>query len=95
MIPTSNDKMLVSLPPEELETLLSRAAKKGAQLALADVGLDGPHAEEDIRELRSLLQALNLAKRTAWQTFIRVLTAGVLAVLMAGIAMKFKIFEGP
>ncbi len=59
---------LINLPPAELEALLSRAAEKGARKALVDVGLDGEHAREDIRALRTLLQALNLAKRAAWQT---------------------------
>lgn len=79
---------------DELESMLHRAAKQGAQMALKDVGLDGAHAATDIRELRSLLQALNLAKRTALQTFIRVITAGLLAALMAGVAIKLKLFGG-
>ena len=84
----------VSLSRDELEDLLARAAEKGAHRALVDVGLEGEHAADDIRDLRSLLQALNLAKRTALQTSIRVLTAGLLAALMAGIAIKFKFFGG-
>ena len=72
----------------------ARAAERGAQRALADVGLDGDYAETDIRDLRTLLRAINLAKKTAWQTFIRVLTAGILTALVAGIAIKLKIFGG-
>lgn len=82
------------LTKAELELLLQRAAERGAQKALADVGLDGDYAETDIRDLRTLLRAINLAKKTAWQTFIRVLTAGILTALMAGIAIKLKIFGG-
>lgn len=88
----NSNSEVVSLSPVELEAMLSRAAKKGAQLALKDVGLDGPDAANDIHELRSLMQALNMAKRTAWQTFIRFTTAGLLAVLIAGVAFKLKIF---
>ncbi len=80
---------------DELERLLQRAAEKGAQKALADVGLDGEYAENDIRDLRTLLRSINLAKKTAWQTFIRVITAGLLAALMAGIVIKLKLFGGP
>jgi hypothetical protein len=79
----------------ELEHLLQRAAEKGAQKALADVGLDGDYAESDIRDLRTLLRSINLAKKTAWQTFIRFVTAGLLAALMAGVAIKLKLFGGP
>lgn len=82
----------VNLSAVELELMLSRAAQKGAKLALKDVGLDGPDAERDIQELRSLMSALNLAKRTALQTFIRITTVGVFAALIAGIAIKLKIF---
>lgn len=86
---------LMTLSESEVEALLNRAAEKGAQKALSDVGLDGDCAESDIRDLRTLLRSINLAKRTAWQTFIRLVTAGVLAAMMAGIAIKLKIFGGP
>tara|TARA_B100001564_G_C20419677_1_gene569539 strand:- start:193 stop:483 length:291 start_codon:yes stop_codon:yes gene_type:complete len=77
---------------DELEEMLCRAAEKGALKALEDVGLDGEHAADDIKELRSLLSALRLAKRTAWQTFIRIITSGILLAIMAGIAIKLKLF---
>lgn len=78
----------------QLELLLQRAAEKGAQKALADVGLDGKYAASDIRDLRTLLRAINFAKKTAWQTFIRLLTAGVITALMAAMVIKFKLFGG-
>ncbi|MCE7524554.1 DUF6127 family protein [Alloalcanivorax xenomutans] len=90
MAPQDKHTPLVTLPQEDLEDMLSRAAERGARRALADVGLDGENAREDIRELRSLLQALNLAKRTAWQTMVRIATTGLLLALMAGLAIKFK-----
>jgi hypothetical protein len=83
-----------ALTDAQLELLLNRAAEKGARKALADVGLDGDYAESDIRDLRTLLRAINLAKKTAWQTFIRLLTAGIFTALMAGIAIKLKLFGG-
>lgn len=94
MAPQDKHTPLVTLPQEDLEDMLSRAAERGARRALADVGLDGENAREDIRELRSLLQALNLAKRTAWQTMVRISTTGLLLALMAGLAIKFKLFGG-
>lgn len=94
MAPQDKHTHLVTLPQEDLEDMLSRAAERGARRALADVGLDGENAREDIRELRSLLQALNLAKRTAWQTMVRIATTGLLLALMAGLAIKFKLFGG-
>jgi len=74
--------------------MLDRAAERGALRALHDVGLDGPSAAEEIRDLRSLLKALNMAKRTAWQTFVRIVTTGILVALMAGIVIKLKLFGG-
>jgi len=40
---------MVSLPSDEFEALLERAAETGARRALHEVGLDGADAAEDIR----------------------------------------------
>ncbi len=94
MAPLGKNTPLITIPQDELEEMLNRAAERGALRALADVGLDGEEAKTDIRELRSLLQALNLAKRTAWQTLVRIATTGLLLALMAGLAIKLKLFGG-
>jgi hypothetical protein len=85
------DGRLVSLPWAELEQLLSQAANRGARQALKDIGLDNGEAREDIRELRSLLGVLRLARRTAWQTTVRVLTTVFLAALLAWAGVKLKL----
>ncbi|WP_404381166.1 DUF6127 family protein [Caenispirillum salinarum] len=85
---------LIALPATEFEALLERAAETGARRALHEVGLDGQDAAEDIRDLRSLLAGFRLAKQTAVQTAVRLITTGVLLALMAGIAIKLKFF-GP
>lgn len=85
---------LIALPPAEFEALLERVAETGARRALHEVGLDGQDAAEDIRDLRSLLAGFRLAKQTAVQTAVRLITTGVLLALMAGIAIKLKLF-GP
>lgn len=94
MAPNDKTESMVTMPRDELEEMLNRAAEKGALRALADVGLDGEDAQTDIRELRSLLQALNIAKRAAWQTIVRVATTGLILALMAGVAIKLKLFGG-
>lgn len=94
MSPKDNDEEKMTLTLAEQEAMLNRAAQKGAKLALKDVGLDGPDAANDIQELRSLMQVLNMAKRTAWQTVVRISTAGLLAILIAGVAIKLKLFGG-
>ena len=91
--PTLQDGMVV-MPRDEFEELLARAAERGARRALADVGLDGPEAANDIRELRGLLEAFNTAKHTAWQTVIKMVTTGFLLALVAGALIKLKVFGG-
>jgi hypothetical protein len=85
------DGRLVSLSRAEIEDLLAAAAARGARQALKDIGLDNGEAREDIRELRSLLGVLRLARRTAWQTTVRVLTTVFLAALLAWAGVKLKL----
>ncbi|QXP85282.1 DUF6127 family protein [Methylococcus sp. Mc7] len=91
--PNLQDGMVV-MPRDEFEELLARAAERGARRALADVGLDGEGAAHDIRELRGLLEAFNATKHTAWQTVVRLVTTGFLLALVAGAAIKLKVFGG-
>jgi hypothetical protein len=79
----------------DLEEMLSRAAQRGAERCLAELGLENGHAARDIRELRGLLDAWRDARRTAWQTVIRVSTTAILALLIVGVAVKLKLMEGP
>ncbi len=76
--------------------MLARAAEQGAKRALADVGLEGNEAALDIRDLRSLLDCLRFVRRTAVQTAVRLITTGILLALIAGLAIKLKLFgNGP
>ena len=84
----------VRMPEEEFEELLELAAERGAKKALADVGLIDEHAANDIRDLRSLLGAVRMAKRTAWQTVVRLITTGLILALIASAAIKLKLFGG-
>lgn len=84
----------ISLRPEDIDELLTRAAERGAERALASLGLENGHAAADIRDLRGLIEAWRDARRTAWQTAIRVVTTGVLALLLAGAAVKLKLVGG-
>ena len=57
-----------------------------------------PHAfreaylAETLDDLRALLEGIRLMRRTAAQTIIRMLTAGLILTLLAGIALKLKLF---
>ena len=46
------------------------------------------------RELRDLLEAWCDARRTVWQTTIKVVTTGILAALLVGDAIKLKLMGG-
>ena len=85
---------MLTLPLEEFEAMLERAAERGARHALAEVGLDGPGAADDIRELRNLLDAFNAAKRTAGLTVVKLLVTGLVMALLAGAFLKLKLFGG-
>lgn len=87
----SGKSSVLSLRAEDLDELLTRAAERGAERALASLGLENGHAAADIRDLRGLIEAWRDARRTAWQTVIRVVTTGVLALLLIGAAIKLKL----
>lgn len=84
----------VALPREEFEALLDVAAERGAKQCLAHLGLENGRAARDIRELRDLLEAWRDARRTAWQTTVKVITTGILAALLVGAAIKLKLMGG-
>lgn len=91
--PALVENMLL-LRREDFDELLDRAAERGAERCLAHLGLENGSAARDIRELRDLLDAWRDARHTAWQTFVKVLTTGLLAALLVGAAIKFKLMGG-
>jgi hypothetical protein len=89
----TNESTLL-LRHEDFDELLNRAAERGAERCLAHLGLENGHAAKDIRELRDLLEAWRDARRTAWQTLIKVVTTGILAALLVGATIKLKLMGG-
>ena len=85
---------MLLLRKEDFDDLLDRAAERGAERCLAHLGLENGSAAKDIRELRDLLEAWRDARRTAWQTTIKVVTTGILAALLVGAAIKLKLMGG-
>ena len=92
--PALIENMLL-LRKEDFDELLDRAAERGAERALACLGLENGHAAADIRDLRGLIEAWREARRTAWQTAVKVVTTGVLAALLVGVAIKLRLMGGP
>ena len=85
---------MLLLRREDFNELLDRAAERGAERCLAHLGLENGHAARDIRELRDLLEAWRDARHTAWQTVIKVVTTGLLAIIVVGAAIKLKLMGG-
>ena len=93
--PTRQDTNL-RIPEAEFEEMLARAARQGARRALADVGLEGQDAALDFRDLRSLLDCVRFVRRTAVQTTVHLITTGLILAMLAGVAIKLRIFgTGP
>jgi predicted amidohydrolase YtcJ len=87
-------RQMMTLPKQDFEDILERAAERGARHALHGVGLDGADAAHDIRELRNLLDAFNEAKKTAGLTIVKMLVTGLVLALMTGSLIKLKLFGG-
>lgn len=85
---------MLLLRKEDFDDLLDRAAERGAERVLAHLGLENGSAAKDIRELRDLLEAWRDARRTAWQTAIKLITTGILAALVLGAAIKCELMGG-
>lgn len=96
MSPPARENTNLRIPQSEFESMLARAAEIGAKRALADAGLDGKEAALDIRDLRSLLDCIRFVRRTAVQTTVHLITTGIILAMLAGVAIKLKLFgNGP
>jgi len=92
MTPPKSASDPIHLPRAEFEALLESAAAKGAKKALADVGLEGETAAEDVRDLRSLLEAIKIVRHTALQTMVHVIVTTTLILIVVGATIRLKLF---
>ncbi len=74
--------------------MINKAVTRGVERAFAELGIANGHAACDIRDLHSLMEAIRTARRTFWQTSYPLFTTGLILCLMAGIALKLKLFKG-
>jgi hypothetical protein len=81
--------MELNMDQLELEKIISQAAQEGAKQALKDIGLSDQEAYDDVKELRSLLDAWRATKSTVGQTIARMLTTSILTALAIGIWMSW------
>jgi 2-iminoacetate synthase ThiH len=78
------------MAPEELEAMLDRAAKKGAAEALRSLGLHDEDAANDLRDMRNLLDAWRMTKKSIWSTTVKMGTVAVISFIAAAMWMSIK-----
>ena len=76
-----------------LRALIEEASGVGAERALAALGLTDEHARRDMVELRELLRAWRDAKKSAREAVVSWAVRIVLALLVAGMAVKMGLLE--
>ena len=76
-----------------LRALVEEASQAGATRALDALGLDDPRARRDMDELRELLSAWRDAKRSARQAVVGWTVRVFLALLLIGLAVRFRLTE--
>ncbi len=76
-----------------MRALVEEASEMGARRALARLGLADEAAREDMGELRQLLKAWRDAKTSARNALIGWVVRALLAALLIGIAVKFRLTD--
>ena len=69
----------VCMPHDEFEKILEKAAQRGAEVALNNT---------DMVEVKSLLDAWRMAKATAWQTLVKIITTLIFTLIGLGVYSK-------
>ena len=75
-----------------LRALIEESSGVGAERALSALGLRDEKAGRDMAELRELLQAWRDAKKSAWNAVVTWAVRILLAILVAGMAVKMGLF---
>ena len=78
----------INLTPQELESMLDSAAKRGAKQALSSIGLHDATAAKDINEMRDLLDVWRYTRRGIWSTVVKVTTIAILTFIAGAVWMQ-------
>ena len=78
----------INLTPDELESMLDSAAKRGAKQALSSIGLHDKSAAKDINDMRDLLDVWRDTRRGIWSTFVKVTTIAILTFIAGAVWMQ-------
>ena len=76
-----------------LRALVEESSQAGARRALGALGLDDAKARRDMDELRELLAAWRDAKRSAWKAVVGWVARLLLAVVLVGLAVRFRLTD--
>lgn len=71
----------------ELDALLEKAATRGAERALRELGLEDPDDRDDLREALDFARLWRKARSSAFDAAVKAITMALLTAVAAGIAM--------
>ena len=77
----------ITLTIEQIEEMLDKAARRGAKEALRSIGLLDDHAQKDIIEMRSLLEAWRDTRKSFWSTVVKLTTVALLTFIAGAVWM--------
>ena len=69
--------------PEDLNALIEQSAKRGARLALAEIGLGDDNAPRDLKDLRNLLIAWRKIRAQTFEAIFRLFIHLILVSMLA------------
>lgn len=76
-----------------LRAIVEETSELAADRILERLGLDDAQAEDDLGELRELLQAWRDAKTSAWKALVEWAIRAALALLLIGIAFRLGVWD--
>lgn len=83
-------RSMIEITKEELQDMLHKAAKTGAQEALERLGLEDKTATKDLEDMRQLVSSWRNIQTEVGRTAIRLLTTGILVFIGAAIWLSVK-----
>ena len=77
---TAKKQLSIILSEDQLQKMISCAVKQ----AFKEIGLNDEKASEDVKELRSFLEAFRSAKSVIWKTVLTLVITGMMMLLTLG-----------
>jgi len=81
---------MIEITKDELQNMLHKAAKTGAQEALERLGLEDKKATKDLEDMRQLVSSWRNIQTEVGRTAIRLVTTGILVFIGAAIWLSVK-----